>query len=74
MLTTRILQHRSRRRLLAAALLAAPLAAAGAANWGHAQDTYQGGLWRSSDGRLWCGGGCDKSINQVCCTISINES
>lgn len=63
-----------RRRAVAAALVALPLAAASFTRPGHTQETYQGGLWRGSDGSVWCGGGCNKSINQVCCTITVNES
>lgn len=63
-----------RLRVLLAALAVVPLAVAGISRPGHTQQTYQGGLWRGSDGNVWCGAGCNKSIGQVCCTITINES
>lgn len=33
--------------------------------------TYQGGLWRDTTGKLWCGGTC--GYGQVCCTFSPNS-
>jgi hypothetical protein len=63
-----------RRRAAIAALIALPLAVAGVTRPGHTQDTYQGGLWRGSDGSVWCGGGCNRAIHQVCCTFTVNES
>jgi hypothetical protein len=61
-----------RRRVIVAALVTVPVAVAGLARTGHTQHTIQGGLWRGSDGNLYCGGACGP--NQVCCTITINES
>lgn len=63
------------RRLGLAALVALPLAVAGISRPGHTQqDSYEGGLWRNSDGSLWCGGTCNKDINQVCCTVTIHQT
>lgn len=63
-----------RRRVGLAALAALPLAVAGISRPGHTQDSFEGGLWRNSDGTYWCGGGCNKSINQVCCTVTIHQT
>lgn len=64
----------TRRRAGLAALAALPLAVAAVSRPGHTQDTYEGGLWRSTDGSIWCGGSCNKSINQVCCTITVHQT
>lgn len=64
----------SRRRALVAALIALPVAVAGVSRPGHTQESYEGGLWRSTNGGVWCGGGCNKSINQVCCVITVQPT
>lgn len=64
----------SRRRALVAVAFGVSLAVAGAARAGHTQQTYEGGLWRSSNGDYWCGGGCNKSINQVCCSFIVDAT
>ncbi|WP_420127212.1 hypothetical protein [Longimicrobium sp.] len=61
----------SRRQVVVAALVALPVAVAGAARAGHTQENYDGGLWRSNTGSVWCGGACNRSINQVCCVITV---
>jgi hypothetical protein len=64
--------HWITRRRAAAALALLLLAGAGAARMGHAQEHARGGLWRGSDGNLYCGGACGAS--QVCCTITIGQT
>jgi hypothetical protein len=64
----------SRRRAVAAAALGVSLAMAGTARAGHTQQTYEGGLWRSSNGEYWCGSTCNKSINQVCCSFIVDPT
>ena len=70
---TQLLSSR-RRRAGVAALVAIPLAVAGLSRPGHTQDTFEGGMWRSADGTIWCGSTCDKTINQVCCTVTVHET
>jgi hypothetical protein len=61
----------NRRRAIVAALAAIPVAVAGITRNGHTQEV-KGGLWRGSDGGLYCGGTC--GTNQVCCTYTINQT
>lgn len=59
----------NRRRGIVAALVVLPLAVAGVIQIGYTQEV-KGGLWRGSDGNLYCGGGCGP--NQACCTYTIS--